>query len=155
MRAGRFSHWNTRNLGSVTLSVRPRPKTPYTVLRVDNLIDTGRKGKTAILSNALPDFLEIDINPPGRDRVRVCLPRTLGDMKCTYTGRRFGIVADVVESLQAVVGTAKLAAVCPDVLRPGDFVLYRHGKNGMRFSGVLRPVPLAGKEKSIKAKTKE
>ena len=152
MRAKRFSNWNTRNLGSVTMSVQPRPKTPYTILRVDNVIDTGFAGQTAILKNALPDFLEVDINPPGRERIQVHLPRKVGELNVTYIGKSFGIVADITMSLQAVVGGAKLAAVVPDVMRPGDFMIFRHGAKGMRFSGILRAVPQADKKADINLK---
>lgn len=61
------------------------------------------------------------------------------------------MVSDVHETLQALTGNAKIAAIVPDVLRPGDFVIFRHGleKGRVKFAGVLRAVPdMLSKRKS-------
>ena len=140
MRVSRYSRWHTKKVGGTTVSVRPKPRTPYTVLRVESMIDTGTGRQTAILKNALPDELEIDLSPVRGAKGAPELPKQISHLNCIYTGRGFGIVADVAESLKAVTGNAKLAAIVPDVVRPGDFMIFRHGKSGMRFAGVMRPI---------------
>ena len=141
MKPGRYTNWHTRRVGYLKVSMRPKQRTPYTILRVDQLIDIGRGQPMVILKNALPDFFEVDLCTPEGAKIRVDLPQYASGLNCVYTGGGFGVITDVVETLQAVVGRAKLAAIVPDVIRPGDFMLYRHNKNGMRFAGVLRAVP--------------
>ncbi len=137
MKPTRYSHWNTSNVGHVKLSVRPPPRKPYTILRVDSIIDTGR-GKTLVLKNALPDFLEIDLVAPSGKPQKTKLPSHVAGLNCTYIGRGFGVVTEISSSLQLVARRAKLATVVPDVARPGDFMIYRHDKGGMKFAGVIR-----------------
>lgn len=140
-------HWNTVKLAGVTVSVRPAPRTPYTVLRVASLVDTGGGQHMAILQNALPSALEIDIEEPVRQAAQrkkgLILPRKIAHLHCVYTGRSFGVVADVTEALRSVTRKAKLAAIVPDVMAPGDFMIFRHEGPHLktRFAGVLRAVP--------------
>ncbi len=147
MRVKRYTRWNTKKVGNITLSVRPKPRTPYTILRVESMFDTGGNQQTAILKNALPDGWEIDLAPVRGAKGAPALPTRISDLNCIYTGRGFGVVADVAQSLKAVTGNAKLAAIVPDVIRPGDFVIFRHGKSGMRFAGVLRAISRAEEKK--------
>lgn len=140
MKAPRHSHWHHRQVGGMKVSVRPKPKTPYTILHVESVIDTGRGRRKVLLKNALPDFLEVDLKVPKEKEHKVRLPRYIDDLDLVYLDRGFGVVANVTESLQAIVPRAKLAAVVPEVIRPGDFMLYRHGREGMRYAGVIRAV---------------
>jgi len=134
--------WKTMRVGGVMVSVQPKPKTPYTVLQVASLVDTGGGHQTAILKNALPTELEIDIETPHHSRRGVCLPTRVAHLHCVYTGRSFGVVADATEALRSVTWNARLAAIVPDVIAPGDFMVFRYegARMRMRFAGVLRAV---------------
>ena len=143
MRPGKNMHWKTRRVGQVTVSVKPKPRTPYTILQVKSLIDTGRGAPSIILQNALPDAWEIDLKKPKPEKEVLSLPCKIGDLNCVYTGRSFGVVADIVDSIKAVTGNAKIATIVPDVIAPGDFVIFKHSGPDykIRFAGVLRALP--------------
>ncbi|MCC6598547.1 MAG: hypothetical protein IT559_07140 [Alphaproteobacteria bacterium] len=139
-------NWKTVDVGGVKISVRPRPKTPYTVLRVTSLVDTGNGSQMAVLKNALPREWEIDIDEPQKAQARskkgLSLPRRIANLNCVYTGRSFGVVADVMESLRVLTRNARIAAIVPDIIAPGDFVVFRYegSRLKIRFAGVLRAV---------------
>jgi hypothetical protein len=136
--------FKTMRVAGVTVSVQPRPRTPYTVLRVAAIVDTGDGRQTAILKNALPWEWEIDIDKPASKK-GLSLPRRIANLDCVYTGRKFGVVVDVADALKAVAGNARIAAIVPDVLAPGDFMVFRHDgpKLRTRFAGALRAIPCA------------
>ena len=144
MLGSNYMNSRTVKLGGVTVNVQPKPKTPSTVLRVDGLVDTGRGSQTVILKNALPSMWEIDIADlqiAGGNLQAVCvLPHRVMHLNCVYTGRSFGVVTDAVEAIRAVTGQARLAAIVPDVIAPGDFMVFKHTgpKMKTRFSGMLR-----------------
>lgn len=132
------------HVAGIRVSVQPRPKTPYTVLQVASLIDTGGGRQMVILKNALPWELEIDLDAPSSKK-GLSLPRRIANLSCVYTGRKFGVVADYTEALGAVTKGSRIAAIVPDVIAPGDFMIFRHEgpRFRMRFAGVLRAVPVA------------
>lgn len=140
-------NWKTMSIGSVKVSVRPRPKTPYAVLRVAGLIDTGNGSQMAILKNALPREWEIDIAEPHKSRAGskkgLSLPRRIANLNCVYTGRTFGVVPDVMDTLRAVTRNARIATIVPEVIAPGDFVVFRYDGPQLkgRFAGILRAIP--------------
>ena len=130
-------------LAGVTVSVRPKPKTPYSVLKVSGLIDTGNQQQTVILQNALPNEWEIDIEKPIKSSKGLSLPRRIANLNCIYTGRSFGVIPDVSDALRAVTHDARLAAVVPEVIAPGDFMIFKHEGPRMRirFAGIVRALP--------------
>ncbi len=142
MRSKTHKHWNSRKVGQVTVSVNPKPKTPYTILRVETMIDTGVGTPQMVLNNALPDEWQIDIERPLNGKKHMPLPCRIAGINCMYTGRTFGVITDVAESLCAVTRNARLAAVTPDVIAPGDFVIFKHSGPDykIRFAGVIRAI---------------
>lgn len=134
--------WKSVRVANVTVSVRSKPKTPYTILRVAGLIDTGRGSQTVILKNALPEAWEIDLEKSAIHK-GMSLPRRVSNLNCVYTGQKFGVVADVNEALYALTRGAALAAVVTDVITPGDFMIFRHEEPHckIRFAGVMRALP--------------
>lgn len=134
-------------LAGVTVSVQPKPKTPYTVLKVGGLIDTGNGQQTVILQNGLPSEWEIDLKDLPSLRAKsskgLSLPRRIANLNCIYTGSSFGVVADVTDALRAVTRNAKLAAIVPDVIAPGDYMVFKHvgPRLRIRFAGIVRAIP--------------
>jgi hypothetical protein len=137
------SSWKTMRVAGVTVSVQPKLKTPYSILRVASLIDTGRGNPTLILKNALPEAWEIDLDHPASKR-GFCLPRKNGCVNLTYTGQKFGVIADVEETLRLLTRGARLAPIVTEVAAPGDFMIFRHDgpRYSARFAGVMRAIPL-------------
>lgn len=142
MRTRPHMHWRSRKVGHITVSVNPKPRTPYTVLQVTAMVDTGTGSSQMVLKNALPGEWEIDLQKPGHGKKRMDLPCRIHGMNCVYTGRSFGVITDVTDALRAVTGNAKLAAIVPDVIMPGDFVVFKHvGEDyKIRFAGVVRAI---------------
>ncbi|MCB9981888.1 MAG: hypothetical protein H6860_05775 [Rhodospirillales bacterium] len=136
-------NWKAVRLAGVTVSVQPRPRTPYSVLKVGGLIDTGNAQQTVILQNALPSEWEIDLENKAKSSKGLSLPRRIANLNCIYTGRSFGVVADVTDAVRAVTRNAKLAAIVPEVVAPGDFMIFKHvgPRFRIRFAGMLRAVP--------------
>ena len=134
-------------LAGVTVSVQPKPRTPYSVLKVSGLIDTGNGQQTVILQNALPSEWEIELDALSSSRAKsskgLSLPRRIANLNCVYTGRSFGVVADVTDAVRAVSRNDNLAAVVPEVIAPGDYMIFRHEgpRFRIRFAGILRAVP--------------
>lgn len=140
-------NWRTMRLAGVTVSVQPKPRTPYSVLKVSGLVDTGNAQQTVFLQNALPSEWEIELEALAAKRAQsskgLSLPRRIANLNCVYTGRSFGVVADVADAVRAASRTDNLAAVVPDVIAPGDYMVFRHEgpRFRIRFAGILRPVP--------------
>ena len=134
-------------LAGVTVSVQPKPRTPYSVLKVSGLVDTGNGQQTAILQNGLPSEWEIDLESLSGSRARsskgLSLPRRIANLNCIYTGQSFGVVADVTDAVRAVSRNAKLAAIVPEVVAPGDYMIFKHEgpRLRIRFAGILRALP--------------
>lgn len=149
MLGSNYMNSRTVKLGGITVNVQPKPRAPYTVLKVTGLIDTGNGQQTVLLNNALPSVWEIDLaDLPLREKENrrgLTLPRRIANLNCVYTGRSFGVVTDVLEAIKALSGHVKLAPIVPDVIAPGDFMLFKHegSKMRIRFVGVIRAVPLA------------
>lgn len=142
MRSKPHMNWRSRKVGHVTVSVSPKPKSPYTVLRVETMIDTGRGKPQMVLGNAFPEYWQIDLDEPLNGKNHQPLPCRIGGINCVYTGRAFGVVTDVTDALYALTGNAKLAAITPDVMAPGDFVIFKHAAPDykIRLAGVVRAV---------------
>jgi len=135
--------WKTVKLAGVTVSVQPKPRTPYSVLKVGGLVDTGNGQQTVILQNALPSEWEIDLEKKAKSSKGLSLPRRIANLNCIYTGQSFGVVADVTDAVRAVTGNARLAAIVPEVVAPGDFMIFKHEgpRFRIRFAGIVRAIP--------------
>ena len=139
--------WRSMKLAGVTVSVQPKPKTPYSVLKVGGLIDTGNGQQTVILQNGLPSEWEIDLDAINKNAAKsskgLSLPRRIANLNCIYTGKSFGIVPDVTDAIRAVTGNAKLAAIVPEVVMPGDYMIFKHvgPRMRIRFAGMVRAIP--------------
>lgn len=75
------TNWNTRRVGHITVSVQPKTRTPYTILRVESMIDTGFGRPTAILKMRCPmrgKSIWIIFRPPpdAAFKPRLCLTRS-------------------------------------------------------------------------------
>jgi hypothetical protein len=113
------------------------------VLKVGSLIDTGNGHQTVILKNGLPGAWEIDLEQKTKSSKGLSLPRRIANLNCIYTGQSFGVVADVTEAIRAVSGNAKLAAIVPEVVAPGDYMIFKHvgPRFRIRFAGIVRALP--------------
>ena len=144
-----WSHLKTRN---VTVSVRPAPRSPYTVLKVSSLIDTGSRpgiqsqAQTIVLENAFPGLEEESVDLARiADTIaqnKMALPSRIGHLNCVFTGRRPRLVHNAQIALKQKSGLSKFIPVIPEIVAPGDYVIFRHLPNRACFkhAGILRPI---------------
>lgn len=138
--------WSSLKVRGSTVSVTRAPRSPYTVLKIASLIDTGRSAQTMVLENAFPGLIEED---PELIKVaesiqssRMAIPPKIANLNCVFTGRRPRLVHNVQQALKEKAGHAKLIPVIPEIVAPGDYVIFRHLPNRACFklAGMMRAV---------------
>ncbi|MEM9123539.1 MAG: hypothetical protein AAGB03_09515 [Pseudomonadota bacterium] len=139
--------WSSLKVPGATVSVNRAPRSPYTVLKVASLIDTGRAAQTAILENAFPGLIEEDDSllrlGQNTGRNKMAIPAKVANLNCVFTGRRPRLVGDAYAALQNELSHATLMPIVPEVVSPGDYMIFRHLRNRACFklAGLLRAVP--------------
>lgn len=141
--------WSSLKTHNVTVSVKRGPRSPYTVLKVSSLIDTGRtqNAQTIVLENAFPG-LEED-NPDLAEiaqtvaQNKMAIPNRIAHLNCVFTGRRPRLVENAHLALREKAGLSKLIPVIPEIVAPGDFVIFRHlpNRDCFKHAGMVRAVP--------------
>ena len=138
--------WSSLKVRGTTVSVSRAPKSPYTVLKVASLIDTGRTSQTIVLENAFPGMQEEDprLIKIAQDikQSRMAIPPKIANLNCVFTGRRPRLVTNVQIALKEKAGQRKLIPVIPEIVAPGDYVIFRHMPNRACFklAGMMRSV---------------
>ncbi|NCT41663.1 MAG: hypothetical protein GW778_08395 [Alphaproteobacteria bacterium] len=138
--------WSSLKVRGTTVSVSRAPRSPYTVLKVASLIDTGRNSQTIVLENAFPGMREED---PALIKIaqdisqsRMAIPPRIANLNCVFTGRRPRLVHNAQLALKEQAGKQKLIPVIPEIVAPGDYVIFRHLPNRACFklAGMMRSV---------------
>lgn len=122
------SHWTNLKIPRVTVSVRPRPDPKAAVFMVKAIIDDGRGRQSAVLVD--PEFLVLEteyIMEPRR-----FVPPRLGNVNLIYTGRFAMHIPQLHKALADFYKTSKVEHIAPEVLQPGDFVVFKRGLRGTR-----------------------
>lgn len=149
--------WSSLKVKGTTVSVSRAPRSPYTVLKVASLIDTGRTTQTVVLENAFPGMVEEE---PGLIKIaqelshsKMAIPPRIANLNCVFTGRRPRLVTNVQLALKEKAGKSKLIPVIPEIVAPGDYVIFRHLPNRACFklAGMMRAVSPAKMRKTEKA----
>ena len=144
--------WSSLKMKGTTVSVRRQGRSPYTALKVASLIDTGRgRGQTVVLENAFPGMIEEDeqLHALGLQvgQNHLAIPPKVANLNCVFTGRRPRLVYDAYHALREELQSHNLMPIVPDVVSPGDYMIFRHLKNRacFKFAGVLRAIPVSNK----------
>lgn len=119
-------HWTHLKMPGVTVSVTPRPDPRAAVFQVRSVIDDGAGRHTVVLCD--PEFLILEteyLMEPQR-----VVPPKLGDMNLVYTGRFAMHIPNLHKALADFYKNAKVERIVPDVLEPGDFIVFRRGRRG-------------------------
>lgn len=138
--------WSSLKIPGVTVSVKKQPRSPYTALKVSSLIDTGRQTQTVVLENAFPGMIEEDdqLHALGLEigKNHLSIPQKVANLNCVFTGRRPRLVYDAYQSLKSGLGEQSLMPITPEVVSPGDYMIFRHlpNRDCFKFAGLLRPV---------------
>ncbi len=146
--------WSSLKVRGATVSVKRPPRAPYTVLKVASLIDTGRSSQTVVLENAFPGLQENDYDLRKiADKLRnnqMTIPPKIANLNCVFTGRRPRLVNDAQMALKEMAGHNKLIPVIPEIIAPGDYVIFRHLTNRgcFKLSGMMRAISPVRKKKT-------
>jgi len=138
--------WSSLKVRGTTVSVSRAPRSPYTVLKVASLIDTGRTSQTIVLENAFPGLKEEDpmLIKIAQDiqQSRMAIPPKIANLNCVFTGRRPRLVTNVQLALKEKAGQKKLIPVIPEIVAPGDYVIFRHMPNRgcFKLAGMMRSI---------------
>lgn len=122
------SHWTNLKLPNATVSVRPRPDPKAAVFMVKAIVDDGKGRQSAVLVD--PEFLVLEteyIMEPRR-----FVPPRLGNVNLIYTGRFAMHIPQLHKALADFYKTSKVEHIAPEVLQPGDFVVFKRGLRGTK-----------------------
>lgn len=138
-----WTHLKTRN---VTVSVRPKRKERGIVFRIGNMIDVGKGSQTIMLE-------PLSITPPPRlncrhDNENIPVPFRMGRLNFLYASRVKPTEQNVYHLLSALYNDSKVERIVPDVLSPGDLLVFARKQNvgaaeqQIHMIDALRPVKI-------------
>lgn len=118
---------------------------PEAAFRVQNMIDLGRGRRTLILDKFMHSASGAQLVPGAN----LAVPGRIDSMNVLYAGKGLSLFKDARSGIQKSRAAARLEKIVPDVLAPGDFVVFRNIWESSRavFCEALRLVPEAGKRK--------
>lgn len=122
------------------------PEFSQAVFRVTNMIDLGFGRQTAMLDN----ISEAAHNSFTLRKKSLAMPRKLANLDFVYTSKRLNAVSNARDTIRQTQGYAKVETITPDVVAPGDFLVFKDvwNKSKAALSEVLRSVPETRKRKS-------
>ncbi len=148
--------WNHLKTKTVTVSVKPKRKERGIVFRIGNMIDVGNGSQTVMLQ-------PLSITPPPsmqspHDNRDVPVPFKMGHLNFLYTSKVRPKEQNLYHLLSALYNDSKVERIVPDVLSPGDLLVFakKAAKNNNSVANVendpfsiqmidaLRPMKIAG-----------
>ena len=114
------SFWTLLKTSNVTVSVKRQHEEPCAVFQVRSLIDLGGGRQTAMLEGYLPDH-------GGRKilkKNRLAMPSKIGNLDIVYTTRTVTPVSRVYQAIGRILCSPRTDRIVPDVLAPGDFLVF-------------------------------
>lgn len=101
------------------------------IFRVKNMIDTGKGRRALVLDQAAPAARPRDFSLPSR----------LGGLDLLCASKKASIFKNARKAVEGMMKFKSLNEIIPDVLTPGDYVVFKSGSdnNNAVFSEALRP----------------
>jgi hypothetical protein len=101
------------------------------IFRVKNMIDTGKGRRALVLDQAAPEARIRDFGLPAR----------LGGLDLLCAGKKASIFKNARKAVEGMLKIKSLNEIVPDVLTPGDYVVFKSGSDRRNaiFSEALRP----------------
>lgn len=130
-------YWSFLQTDTVTVRVEPRSNIPAEIYVVRNVIDTGAGEQKVMLDHqgyllkAQTGALNFDVMLPGR----------VDDMQMIYAGQKNQLGHDL-ESLVSLSASKCLEQIIPDIVRPGDVLVFKKHprRDQMTVVEAFRPV---------------
>lgn len=129
--------WSYLKVGRASVRVTPQaPRAkPGSVFRVKNMIDLGNGKKTAVLETV--SFPEYEMQK--RTGAALSIPKGVDNLNLVCTSPGNYAVSNVYEAMRSAFSSRRLGEIVPDVVAPGDFLVFRHHKeNHVKLSHALR-----------------
>lgn len=129
--------WSSLKVGRAMVRVTPKaPRAkPGSIFRVKNMIDLGNGKKTAVLETV--SFPEYEMQK--RTGAALSIPKGVDNLNLVYTSAHSHAVDNVYEAMRSVFASRRLGEIVPDVVAPGDYLVFRHHKeNRVKLSHTLR-----------------
>lgn len=121
-----WSHLKTK---TVTVRVTPKEDVAGLVFRVSNMIDLGNGRQTVVLDHvASSDKRSLKPMKAGAS-----VPFRMGNLDFVYTSRQNPVVQNVSALLANLYKGSKVERIVPDVLSPGDLLVFRQQGDTMKI----------------------
>lgn len=125
-------YWSHLKTGSVTVSVRPKRKETGVIFRVGSMVDTG-VGRQVVMLEHLDYPANYHIRKKGGE---VAIPFRMGDIDFVYTSLRKPELRNVNTLLSALYKKGEVEKIVPDVICPGDILVFRQDKGSLKIKMV-------------------
>lgn len=132
-------YWSVLKTRTVTVSVQPRDSVKGVVFAVNKLIDIGDGRQTVFLDHV--DAPQASHRRAGANN-ELAIPFKMGNLDFVYISRRVPVVRDVSVLISELYKEAKVERIVPEVLSPGDLLVFRQGDDeaAIRMVDALRLV---------------
>lgn len=132
--------------GDVSLIDPAMKSQDQAAFRVTNMIDLGGGNQTVILDNIIKERVSGDSNSQAgmfTARKGFAIPPRLDNLSFVYTSKSMNTSRDARGVIAQRHKGAKLASITPDVVAPGDFLVFDHVRNieKTRLAEALRLIP--------------
>lgn len=115
---------------SILKPSQPQNMLDEAIFRVKNMVDTGKGRRTMILDQGAPGAKEGDFT----------LPSQLRGLDIVSASKKVSIFKNARQAVQRILKVKSLDHIVPEVLTPGDYVVFKSGTNVSRpvFAEALR-----------------
>lgn len=131
------SYWTNLKTRNVTVSVQPGYDKPREVYEVKTVMDIGRAEQTIML-----DHKGFVLRGRARSRdFQLPLPLRMDGMHFLYSGNRNKVVREL-SHLVVDGGEYSLEQIVPEVVQPGDYLVFREcsRRDGVILIDAMRPI---------------
>lgn len=125
-----WSHLKTR---SVTVRVQPKKRMTGVIFRVGNMIDLGNSGRQTVMLEHV-DYPKTYVTRRGTGDVAI--PFRMGHFDFVYTSLRKPEIRNVNSLLSALYKDGDVERIVPDVLCPGDLLVFKQEKSSLQIKMV-------------------
>ncbi|MGQ0526501.1 MAG: hypothetical protein ACT4OY_00485 [Alphaproteobacteria bacterium] len=122
--------WSLLKTESVTVSVTRRPAKTFLLFQVTQMTDLGRGRPQIFLRSINYKAESLRQCAVTVKKSALSLPGKIGNVGVTYAGLACKPISDVSEAIVWIKGKACIEKIVPDVLVPGDFVVFKTVKDG-------------------------
>jgi hypothetical protein len=120
-------YWSHLKTKTVTVRVSPKNEPLGIIYKVSSMIDVGRGRQTVVLEHF---DAPANSRPVSRGGKALPVPLRMGSFDFVYTSRQVPAVRNIGFLTGALYNGAKIERIVPDVLCPGDLLVFKQGPDG-------------------------